>query len=407
VATDHYARFREDVGLMARMGIRMYRFSIAWPRIMPDGRGQLNPRGLDFYRRLADSLREAGIEPIATLYHWDLPQPLEDAGGWPARDTANRFAEYAGAVFEALHDNVRWWITLNEPWCTAFLGYAAGVHAPGVRDPSRAVAAVHHLLLAHGLAVRRLRAADPNARAGIALNLAPVRSAGQLDEQLADARRRVDGLRNRIFLEPLLAGAYPSDVLADLEPYGGLPVRDGDLAAISEPIDYLGVNYYSDTILERATGETEASHAYPGVANARETAPGSLTDMGWPITPDGLYDLLLDIRARHPGVPPIVITENGAAYDDPPGPDGVIRDERRIAYLDSHLRALHRAIAAGVAVNGYLVWTLIDNFEWAEGYSKRFGLVHLDRPTQRRTPRLSAAWYHEVIARNGVAAKSP
>ena len=401
-ATDHYARFREDVALMAALGIRMYRFSVAWPRVIPDGRGPVNERGLDFYQRLVDALLEAGIEPMAALYHWDLPQTLEDAGGWPARGTALAFAEYASAVFDALRDRVRWWITLNEPWCSAFLGYATGVHAPGVRDPARAVAAVHHLLLAHGLATRAMRAADMDARLGIALNVAPVRYFAEPDALLEDARRRVDGLRNRIFLDPLLSASYPTDVLADLASFGGLPIQDGDLAAIGEPLDWLGVNYYNDLILEPAAGETALSQLYPGVTAVREVVVGELTDMGWPITPEGLFDLLTEIRRRYPGAPRLVVTENGAAYDDPVGRDGVIHDDRRIAYLDAHLRALHRAIRAGTAVDGYFVWTLLDNFEWAEGYSKRFGLVHVDRATQRRTPRLSASWYQGVIRRNGL-----
>jgi beta-glucosidase len=390
---------------MRELGLRAYRFSVAWPRVQPSGRGAPNQRGLDFYRRLVDALLEAGIEPYVTLYHWDLPQPLEDAGGWPARDTAARFAEYARVVFDALNDEVCWWITLNEPWCSAFLGYGSGVHAPGVRDPRRALAAAHHLLLAHGLATQAMRAAGSRARIGIALNVAPVRCTAPVNGALADACRRVDGLRNRLFLDALFSGSYPSDVLADVAPFGGLPVHNDDTAIIGAPLDWLGINYYNDLVLERAPSENALAHVYPGVRYAREADAEVTTDMGWPITTDGLHTLLLGIRERYQDAPPLFVTENGAAYDDPPGTDGVIRDERRIAYLDAHLRALYRAVADGVRVDGYLVWTLLDNFEWAEGYAKRFGLVHVDRDTLRRSPRQSAAWFRDVIARNGLASR--
>ena len=402
VADDHYHRYRHDVALMASLGLTAYRFSVAWPRVLPAGRGAVNEAGLDFYRRLVDELLAAGIEPHLTLYHWDLPQVLQDAGGWPARDSARWFAEYASVVFDALHDRVRFWTTLNEPWCSSLLGYADGVHAPGIRDPRLATRAIHHLLLGHGLALQAMRAIDPSPAAGIVLNLQPIR-VGEPDPSalLLDAVRRVDGLRNRVWTEPVLGGRYPEDVAADLEPFGGLPVLDDDLVVISQPLDFLGVNYYADDVLVSAPGAT-IPHS-PGVQDVtgRDPGPGA-TDMGWPVTPDGLRELLLTLAASYPELPPIHITENGVAYDDPIV-DGAFHDERRIDYLDAHLRALHAAIVAGVDVRGYFHWSLLDNFEWSHGFHMRFGLVHVDYDTQVRTPRDSALWYRDVIARNGLA----
>ncbi len=401
VADDHYHRYHEDVALMASLGLTAYRFSVAWPRVLPAGRGAVNQAGLDFYRRLVDELLGAGIEPSLTLYHWDLPQVLQDAGGWPSRDSAHWFADYAAVVYEALHDRVRLWTTLNEPWCTALLGYADGVHAPGIRDPRQATRAIHHLLLGHGLAVQAMRAIDPSRDIGIVLNLTPVRAAEETpDATLLDGVRRVDGLRNRVWTEPLLRGGYPDDVVADLEVFGGLPLQAGDLDVISAPLDFLGINYYADDVLVRAPGAT-IPHT-PGLQDVAGRAPGpDATDMGWPLTPDGLRDLLVTLKASYPDVPPLYITENGVAYDDPLV-DGAIHDQRRIAYLDSHLRAVHAAIAAGVEVRGYFQWSLLDNFEWSHGYAMRFGLVHVDYATQVRTPRDSAWWYRDVIARNGL-----
>jgi len=402
VADDHYHRYREDVALMRSLGLRGYRFSVAWPRVLPEGSGRVNEAGLDFYRRLVDELLAAGIQPHLTLYHWDLPQVIQDAGGWPSRDTAYRFADYAAVVFEALRDRVRFWTTLNEPWCSALLGYADGSHAPGFRDPTLATPAIHHLLLGHGLALKAMRAIDPSREVGIVLNLTPVR-AGDADPGagLLEAVRRVDGLRNRVWMEPLMRGRYPEDVATDLEAFGGLPVRDGDLAIIHQPLDFLGINYYFDDILIAAAGRS-IPHS-PGARDVTGRPPGpDATDMGWPLTPDGLRDLLVTLKATYADLPPIHITENGVAYDDPVV-EGAIHDERRIAYLDSHLRALHAAMAAGVDVRAYLQWSLLDNFEWSHGYHMRFGLVHVDYGTQARTPRDSAFWYRDVIARNGLA----
>ncbi|MFE1250243.1 GH1 family beta-glucosidase [Streptomyces sp. NPDC058735] len=385
VAADHYHRYRDDVALMARMGLGAYRFSLAWPRIQPDGAGPVNQRGLDFYRRLTDSLLEHGIQPWPTLYHWDLPQALEDAGGWPARDTALRFADYASAVHDALGDRVEHWTTLNEPWCSAFLGYATGRHAPGRREPAAALRAVHHLLLGHGLALQAM----PEAKAGITLNLTDVRALTTRIEDV-DAARRIDGMQNRLFLDPLLHGAYPQDVMDDLREVGEPgPVRDGDLAAISTPLDFLGINYYSPLLV--AASDTAQNHAYPGSRHVR-TADGRRpkTAMGWEIDADGLLALLVRLHAEHPSLP-LYVTENGAAVDEG------LRDITRVNYLDSHIDACARALEQGVDLRGYFVWSLLDNFEWSFGYRHRFGLVHVDYTTQQRTLKDSAHWYARLI----------
>ena len=401
-ATAHYERYRDDIAIMANLGIPAYRFSIAWPRIQPTGSGAPLQRGIDFYRRLVEGLREAGIEPVPMLYHWDLPQALEDAGGWPARETALRFADYASIMADALRGQATRWATLNEPWCSAFLGYGSGIHAPGRREPAAAITAAHHLLLAHGLATAAIRAADQRSRVGISLNLTNARTAGpDPGKGLLDGVRRFDGLFNRLSLDPLLRGAYPADVQADLLPIGRLPVRDGDLRAISTPLDWLGVNYYSDHTFVEDASAGDLGGAFPGVTRVVETPASQPTDTGWPVTPRGLGDLLIRLRDSYETLPPLLVTENGAAYDDPPAADGTIDDRRRIAYLDAHIREVQRAIAAGVQVGGYFVWSLLDNFEWAQGYSKRFGLIHVDYDTLARTPRASAAWYRAVIARNG------
>lgn len=401
VANDHYHRYREDVALMKSLGLRAYRFSVAWPRVLPAGKGAVNRSGLDFYSRLVDELLGAGIEPTATLYHWDLPQALQDSGGWPARDTAYRFAEYAAVVFGALHDRVPRWATLNEPWCSSLLGYADGEHAPGLRDPALATRAIHHLLLGHGLAVQAMRAVDPRPAQGVVFNLQPV-LAGMAEpgEALREGIRRYDGLRNRVWTESVLRGRYPDDVAQDLQAFGGLPVEARDASIIRQPIDWLGINYYHDSTLIEAPGA--AIRSTPGLHGVTEAGPGpAATDMGWPITPDGLRELLVTLKATYPDLPPVYVTENGVAYDDPLV-DGAVHDARRIAYLDSHLRAVHAAIQEGVDVRGYFQWSLIDNFEWSHGYHMRFGIVHVDFETQKRTPRDSAWWYRDVIMRNGL-----
>ena len=402
VAIDHYHRLEGDLALAAELGIDAYRFSIAWPRIQPEGRGAPNQKGLDFYRRMIDLLLERGIIPFPTLYHWDLPQPLEDAGGWPSRDTAGRFADYAEIVHRALGDRVVNWTTVNEPFVSSMIGYASGRHAPGRTDPSEALRAAHHLLLGHGLAVQAIRGGAETAAVGIVLNLSPVRLADPDDPDEADhdAARRVDRVGNRLFLDPVLRGTHDEDVIAlytDLHAADAL--RDGDLSIISGPLDYLGVNYYFPYIVS-AHGDGETSAQFVGAEDVRSYAPEPTTEMGWPIDADALTDLLVHLDRSYPAVP-LYVTENGAAYDDPVEPDGV-HDRRRISYLQDHIAAVGRALDAGVDVRGYFVWSLFDNFEWAEGYAKRFGLIHIDYETQARTPRDSFAWYQALIERGGL-----
>jgi beta-glucosidase len=394
VACDHYHRYPEDVALMASLGLRAYRFSVSWPRVQPDGSGPVNPRGLDFYDRLVDALLAAGIDPLVTLYHWDLPQSLEDNGGWPARDTAYRFADYATAVYRRLGDRVGGWTTLNEPWCAAYLGYGSGVHAPGRQDAAAAFRSVHHLLLAHGLAATALRAGGAGSVA-ITLNPAAVLPADPASEADAHAVSVVDGLHNRVFLDPLLAGGYPPDVLSHIARFTDLShVQEGDEKTIGAPIDMLGVNYYSPTYVAGRPGAAGGGGAYPGTEDIHFLPPsGPVTGMGWQIEPSALTTLLLRLHTDYPGTP-LMITENGAAFDDA-GPD-----HDRISYLDGHLRAVWAAIAGGADVRGYLVWSLLDNFEWHDGYAKRFGIIHVDYETQRRTPKQSAMWYRGVITAN-------
>ncbi|MDQ1658969.1 MAG: beta-glucosidase [Cryptosporangiaceae bacterium] len=392
-ACDHYNRYGEDVELMRSLGLAAYRFSVAWPRVVPGGSGAVNAEGLDFYDRLTDRLLDAGIAPIVTLYHWDLPQVLEDAGGWTARDTAYHFADYAEAVHARLGDRVANWTTLNEPWCSAFLGYASGIHAPGRKDPAAAFTAAHHLLLAHGLGNRALRAAGAQSVA-LTLNMAPAIGP---DTQAT----LVDGLLNRLFLEPAMTGRYPADIVEHARQFTDWSfVADGDLEIISTPIDSLGINYYNPCFVAEGDG-AEGDPTYPGSGHVRFLAPtGPTTAMNWPIEPAGLSELLVRVSREYPDIP-LYITENGAAFDDHLV-DGQISDEERQAYLDGHLRAAHEAISAGVDLRGYLVWSLLDNFEWAFGYGKRFGIVYVDYPTQRRVPKSSALWYRDVIRRNGL-----
>jgi beta-glucosidase len=364
----------------------------------------VNRRGLDFYARLVDRLRERDIEPVATLYHWDLPQPLQDAGGWPARDTALRFAEYAEIVGRALGDRVSIFTTLNEPACSAYLGYATGEHAPGGTDRAAAYAAVHHLNLAHGLAASALRSVLPSgARISLTLNLAAVRPASSSAEDI-DAARHVDGVANRIFLDPVFGARYPRDVLddlADVTDFGF--VRDGDLAAIAAPLDLLGVNYYTPTVVAAARPDLQSAEPFPGTDRAvMVPQPGPRTAMGWRIDPSGLTELLLRLHRDLPDLP-LMVTENGAAFDDVVGADGAVHDDDRIDYLRGHLTALREARAQGADVCGYFAWSLMDNFEWAKGYTKRFGLVRVDYDTQRRTVKDSGRWYQRVIAANGLA----
>ena len=399
IAVDHYRLMENDVALMARLGLRAYRFSVAWPRVFPEGRGTVNQAGLDFYRRLVDRLLESGIEPLPTLYHWDLPEALQQEGGWSERSTAHAFANYAAVVGNALGDRATRFLTLNEPWCAAFLGYASGVHAPGIRNPESAVRATHHLLLAHGLGLEELRAAGVS-EAGITLNLFAVSPASDSDEDRA-AARAIDGLQNRLFLDPILKGAYPEDVLASFDRICDLSViQPQDLQTISAPIDILGVNYYTrHTVTATPTSPAERALQWVGAEGYGLVEPkGATTAMGWPVDADGLAEVLIQV-SRDYDTPPMMITENGAAYDDVMNDQGVIDDSERILFLDAHVAAIKQAMDQGVDVRGYLVWSLFDNFEWGEGYSKRFGIVYIDYTSQRRVFKASANWYRDLISR--------
>ena len=405
IACDQYHRLDEDLDLMSSLGIKAYRFSVAWPRIQPEGSGEANQKGLDFYRRLVAGLRERDIEPMLTLYHWDLPQALEDRGGWTNRETSERFAEYAHVVYGEFADSVNYWITLNEPWVSAWLGYGAGVHAPGIKDTSKALAATHHLLLGHGLALDAMRSVGhEDNHLGITLNFTPTRPATD-DATDAEVAHRVDGNANRIFLDPLFRGEYPKDMLRHYASDSDFSfVHDGDLEKISAPLDLLGVNYYFGHTVVSASRDSEFSTAmrFPDLGAATILPPSvETTAMGWPVEADGLTELLVRLHEEYTQIP-MYVTENGVAVHDYADPEGEVKDEERISYLDSHFRAAHEAMERGVDLRGYMVWSLLDNFEWAEGYSKRFGIVYVDYGTQQRIPKSSARWYAEVIRRGGL-----
>jgi beta-glucosidase len=390
IACDHYHRWPEDLALVRDLGLNAYRFSVSWPRLQPHGRGPLNPAGVAFYRTLLEQLRSDGVRPFVTLYHWELPQALEDAGGWPIRETAARFAEFAGLVVAALGDLAADWITINEPWCQAFLGYESGIHAPGRRHLPDAVAAAHHLNLAHGLAVPAIRAALPGANVGIANILTDVLPASDAPQDIA-AAARYDANSNRMFLDPLLGGGYPDAVRELYRPHGlDAHVRAGDEAVISAPIDFLAVNHYHRVIVR-----DDPSDRHLG---ARGTfAEPATTSLGWSVTPEALRDLLLRVHRDYPPIP-LYVTENGASFDDYVDPTGQVRDVERVAYLRGYLGAAAEAIDAGVDLRGYFAWSLLDNFEWGEGYRSRFGLVFVEYGTQRRIPKASAGWYRDLIA---------
>jgi beta-glucosidase len=405
IACDQYHRLEGDLDLLESLGVQAYRFSVAWPRIQPEGSGPANQRGIDHYRRLVEGLRSRSIEPMLTLYHWDLPQALEDRGGWRSRETSERFAEYAGIVYEALGDSVRLWITLNEPWVAAWMGHGYGMHAPGHTDPAEALAATHHLLLGHGLALGAMRSAGAaENRFGITLNLHPARPARDREADV-EAARRVDEQANRLYLDPIFRGEYPEGLLSHYRERGVElpPVRDGDLETISGPVDFLGVNYYFRHHVREAPGEASGPSEIFSDLDARGIVPhdAQKTAMGWPVEPEGLTQILVRIKDEYARLP-IYVTENGAAFHDYVDPEGGVDDEERVAFLDAHFRAAHAAIEQGVDLRGYMVWSLLDNFEWAEGYSKRFGMVFVDYGTQRRIPKTSARWYREVIERNGL-----
>lgn len=389
IAVEHYHRMREDVALMAELGLTSYRFSIGWPRVIPAGRGAANTAGLDFYSRLVDTLLASGITPVATLYHWDLPLPLYEAGGWRNRETALAFADYAEVMARSLGDRVRWWVTQNEPWCTAYLGYVTGEHAPGLRDERQAAVDVgHHVLLSHGLAMKRIRAHAPGARVGAALNLFPI-FAGDERPETARAVARADRFHNRWFLDPLHRGEYTPGLFDDLGVQPP-PIQEDDLAIISAPADFLGINYYTRWMV-RAGGAPDA------IEYVSDQPRADVTEMGWEVYPHGL-DIMLEELTRdyHPAA--LLVTENGAAFPDEWNGNGLVADRRRVRYLRDHLEAVERAIEHGAPVAGYFAWSLMDNFEWAEGYNKRFGLIYVDFTTQRRVIKDSGRWYAGFIA---------
>jgi beta-glucosidase len=411
VACDTYHRYREDIEMMASLGFNAYRFSISWPRVQPAGQGAVNQKGLDYYRALLDRLHERGIDATVTLYHWDLPQQLQDEGGWAVRETAQRFADYAAIMAEALGDRVTRWITLNEPQVVASHGYLTGEHAPGVRDAAAAAATTHHLLLGHGLAAQALRTVTPDIPVGITLDMHPVQVLGdQRPDVLEQARLITDAGQNGLFLEPLLQGSYPARARTPLLPPESV-IAAGDMDTISQPLDFLGVNYYSAIYLRAGDpddlrrNEEPARCAVPGVVEYR---PGWLkqTPMGWLIDADGLYDLLLRLSKEAPGLP-LYVTENGCAAEDYVNQHGEVNDFERVSYLHQHLEAAARAVNDGARLAGYFVWSLLDNFEWGWGYQKRFGIVFVDFGTQRRIPKSSARFYSDVVRANAVPPLSP
>ena len=386
IACDTYHRYREDIRLMRELGLTGYRFSVAWPRILPEGTGRPNRAGLDFYARVVDELLESGIEPYVTLYHWDLPQALEETGGWPNRSTVDAYVAYVETVADRLGDRVGHWITQCEPWVISWLGYATGEHAPGRKSDRDALAAMHHVLLAHGRAASVLRSVSPAAEVGIAVDLVQFEPASDdpLDVSAADGAH---ALRNRVILDPLLTGEYPLALVArcaDILPR----IEDGDMRAIRAPLDFLGINYYTRNVV-RADSRDGAAVAVP-------VDGAELTEMGWEVCPAGLFALLVRLRDEYDDLPPLYITENGAAFPDSLQ-QGRVVDEARVSYVGRHLEALADAIADGVDVRGYFVWSLLDNFEWAFGYSRRFGLVYVDFATSRRIPKASFRWYRDLI----------
>jgi len=394
VAADHYHRMQEDVALMAQMGLKSYRFSIAWPRIQPTGTGSVNTAGLDFYDRLVDTLLAHDITPLATLYHWDLPLPLHERGGWTNRDTASAFADYAEIAARHLGDRVEHWLTHNEPWCTAFLGYGIGIHAPGIQDTQAAVNVAHHVMVSHGLALPRIRACTkPTTQLGIAINLYPVYGVDDHPDTL-HAVKMMNDFKNGWFLDPIFKGQYPERLFENFQ-VSPPPILPGDMELISSPIDFLGINYYTRTLVR-----SYASGAPGCISDLQEvtSVPDSLyTAMNWEIYPQGLEDILRWVHTEY-APPAIMVTENGAAFDDQWNPDDKhIHDAQRVAYLREHIRAIERASISGAPMRGYFAWSLLDNYEWAEGYSKRFGLVYVDYPTQQRIVKDSGNWYAKFI----------
>lgn len=402
VACDSYHRLDDDLEMVSRIGLGSYRFSVSWPRVLPDGYGVVNEKGMDYYRRLVDGLVARGVEPSLTLFHWDLPQVLQERGGWANRDCASWFADYAEVLARELGDRVTRWITLNEPAVVADRGYRRGDHAPGIRDPEKAVAATHHLLLGHGLAIPRLREVLNNGSSlGITLDPPYAVALDADDEALAN---RISAGLGDLYLWPVLGGAYPELDRPDLVPREPL-VHEGDMETIMAPIDFLGVNYYDPVYIRRRRGPREWGEqpidAFPDAVSVKPDQYPR-TSSGWIIDPGTFYELLMAVSRRAPGLP-LYVTENGCAFHDYADPSGAVRDPERIEYLRQHLAAVKRAIDDGADVRGYFVWSLLDNFEWTDGYSQRFGLVYVDYPSQQRTMKASARFYAEVIAANGLS----
>ena len=408
-ACDHYHRYAEDIQLMKQLGVTTYRFSMAWPRMFPKGDKVREERGFDFYDRLINELLENGIKPLPTLYHWDLPQALQDKGGWANRETVDAFAHYAAAAVEAFGDRVTEWLTLNEPWCVTWLGYMNGVHAPGVKNLDHALAAAHHTALAHAEATRAMRAVRSDLRIGLALNMTTYRIEDESDKDLAELGDLMDAQLNRWWIEAFLNGSYPENLMKIHKARLANIIQDGDLARLKVETDILGVNYYSDSFIGLPRPEDKPlieEGLFPFPHRMNGTAPGPYTDMGWPVTPVGLEELLLRIARDWPEIQDIAITENGVAYDYEPDASGEVQDTRRIEYLMSHLEAAGRAIEKGAPLKSYYAWSLMDNFEWAEGYNKRFGLVHVDFKTLKRTMKNSGKVYSQVIAASSRALAS-
>ncbi|AGB40269.1 beta-galactosidase [Halobacteroides halobius DSM 5150] len=394
VACDHYHRYKEDIELMKEIGLDSYRFSISWPRILPNGKGEINQKGLNFYKELVDQLLEAGIEPVITLYHWDLPQALQEEGGWANRDTIKYFVKYAEVLFDELGAKVSQWITHNEPWVVSFLGYAEGEHAPGIKDRKQALQVAHNLLVSHGLVVKKFRELDLTGDIGITLNLTSVYSYSETDKD-QEAAQLMEEYINGWFLDPVFKGSYPKKLAQIYEnQFGKIDIQAGDMDLISQEIDFLGINYYS-----RALINYNPNSKFYGIESIKP-AESDYTAMNWEIYPDGLYDLLTKLNQEYTNKP-LYITENGAAFDDQIIA-GQVNDQRRINYLKEHFKSVYRAIQDGVPVRGYYVWSLMDNFEWAYGYSKRFGLIYVDYNTQKRTLKDSAYWYQQVIEENSI-----
>ena len=407
-ACDHFHRFNEDIAIMQDLGVKAYRFSIAWPRLFPQGDTVREERGFDFYNRLIDALIAAGIEPMVTLYHWDLPQALEDKGGWTNRATVDAFAHYAGACAEAFGDRINSWITLNEPWCTSWLGYSNGVHAPGVKDFSSAIAAAHHTALAHAAASRAIKKVCPDVQVGLTLNMTNNHIESPNDSDVVEFAQLSDENLNRWWIDAFSTGKYPEFIL---KTYGALlndVIKEGDEALLKVQTDFLGINYYADGFVRSARPEDKTCFegGFMPFPQRVDTSPpahlkDSLTAMGWVVTPEGIGNLVRRVHKDWPHIPYLVITENGSSYEDHVV-DGEINDVDRTSYLVRHLQSLQAAVAEGIPVKGYFAWSLLDNFEWAEGYAKRFGLVHVDYTTLKRTPKLSAKTYKEIVSNNAV-----